>query len=109
MTISKETILAIVRDYHGLEVTDAELELVLADLRRYERIMNMLEELDLSKPRGSEERLVAAVAAFYRRHRAADRALAGSGETRRGWRERSRAMTSTYAKVAGRSAKRGKA
>ena len=48
MTISKETILAIVRDYHGLEVTDAELELVLADLRRYERIMNMLEELDLS-------------------------------------------------------------
>ena len=48
MTISKETILAIVRDYHGLEVTDAELELVLADLRRYERIMNMLEELDLT-------------------------------------------------------------
>jgi len=70
---------------------------------------HFLEGLDLSKPRGSEERLVAAVAALYRRHRAADRALAGSGETRRGWRERSRAMTSTYAKVAGRSAKRGKA
>jgi len=48
MAISKETVLAIVRDYHGLEVTDAELELVLADLRRYERIMNKLEELDLS-------------------------------------------------------------
>jgi acetyl/propionyl-CoA carboxylase alpha subunit len=63
---------------------------------------HFLEALDLSKPRGSEERLAAAVAAIYRRHRAADRALAGSGETRRGWRERSRAMTSSYAQAAAR-------
>jgi len=70
---------------------------------------HFLEDLDLSKPRGSEERLAAAVAAIYRRHRAADRALAGSGETRRGWRDRSRAMRSAYAKAAGRSSKRGKA
>ena len=50
----------------------------------------------------NEEQLAAAVAAIYRRHRAADRALAGSGETRRGWRERSRAMTSSYSQAAGR-------
>ena len=48
MAISKETVLAIVRDYHGLEVTDAELEFVLADLKSYERVMDKLEELDLS-------------------------------------------------------------
>jgi acetyl/propionyl-CoA carboxylase alpha subunit len=61
---------------------------------------HFLESLDLSKPRGKEEQLAAAVAAIYRRHRAADKALAGSGETRRGWRERSRSMTSSYSQAA---------
>ena len=65
------------------------------------------ESLDLSKPRGKEELLAAAVAAIYRRHRAADKALAGSGETRRGWRERSRAMTSTYSQAATRKSTGG--
>jgi len=63
---------------------------------------HFLEGLDLSKPRGSEEQLAAAVAAIYRRHRAADRALAGSGETRRGWRDRSRSMTSAFSQAADR-------
>ena len=61
---------------------------------------HFLENLDLSKPRGKEEQLAAAVAAIYRRHRAADKALAGSGETRRGWRERARALNSSYSQAA---------
>ena len=48
MAISKETIQAIIRDYHGFELSDEEIELVQADLERYEREMEKLKELDLS-------------------------------------------------------------
>ncbi len=48
MAISKETIQAIIRDYHGFELSDEEIKLVQTDLERYEREMEKLKELDLS-------------------------------------------------------------
>ena len=48
MAISKETIQAIILDYHGFELSDEEIKLVQTDLERYEREMEKLKELDLS-------------------------------------------------------------
>lgn len=48
MAVPKETLKALVRDYHGFEVSDAELELVRPELDNYLAELEKLRELDLS-------------------------------------------------------------
>ncbi len=48
MTISNETLQAMIQAYHGFELTDAELELVRPELENYVNEVEKLRELDLS-------------------------------------------------------------
>ena len=48
MAISNETLRGIIRDYHGFEMSDAELELVRPELENYLATVERLRELDLS-------------------------------------------------------------
>ncbi len=48
MAISNETLKGILRDYHGFEMSDAELELVRPELENYLAAVEQLRELDLS-------------------------------------------------------------
>ena len=49
MAIPKETLKAMVRDFHGFEVSDAELELIRPELDNYIAELEKLRELDLSE------------------------------------------------------------
>ena len=48
MTISTETLKAMIRDYKGFELSDEELELVRPELESYLADVELLKELDLS-------------------------------------------------------------
>ena len=48
MTIPNETLQAMMRAYHGFELTDAELELVRPELDNYLQEIETLRTLDLS-------------------------------------------------------------
>ncbi|MDA0770558.1 MAG: hypothetical protein BZY79_04590 [SAR202 cluster bacterium Casp-Chloro-G4] len=48
MTISAETLKAMIRDFKGFELSDEELELVRPELESYLREVELLKELDLS-------------------------------------------------------------
>ncbi len=48
MTIPNETLQAMMRAYHGFELTDAELELVRPELDNYLQELETLRTLDLS-------------------------------------------------------------
>ncbi len=48
MTISNETLQAMIQAYHGFELTEAELELVRPELENYVKEVEKLRELDLS-------------------------------------------------------------
>ena len=48
MPIEKETLKAMIRDYHGFEISDAELDLVAPALNGYLADVEMLRDLDLS-------------------------------------------------------------
>ncbi len=48
MSISNETLQAMIRDYQGLELSDEELELVRPELENYFSELKKLEDLDLS-------------------------------------------------------------
>ena len=48
MSISNETLKAMIRDYHGFELSDEELDLIRPELDNYIAEMEKLRELDLS-------------------------------------------------------------
>ncbi len=48
MSITNETLKAMIRDYNGLELSDEELELVRPELESYFAELKKLENLDLS-------------------------------------------------------------
>ena len=48
MAISDETIKAIIRDYHGFEMSDEEIELIRPEIDNYLAEAEKLRELDLS-------------------------------------------------------------
>ena len=48
MSISNETLIAMIRDYNGLELSDDELELVRPELDYYLDELKKLDALDLS-------------------------------------------------------------
>jgi hypothetical protein len=48
MSISNETLKAMIRDYHGFELSDEELELIRPELDNYMAELEKLRELDLS-------------------------------------------------------------
>ena len=48
MSIQNETLRAIMRDYHGFELSDEELDLIRPDLDMYIAEVEKLRELDLS-------------------------------------------------------------
>jgi hypothetical protein len=48
MPLSNETLKAMIRDYNGLELSDAELDLVRPELDNYFAELKKLEDLDLS-------------------------------------------------------------
>ena len=48
MALSNETLKAMIREYHGYELSDEELELVRPELDNYVAEMERLEGLDLS-------------------------------------------------------------
>ncbi len=48
MSIQKETIKAMVRDYRGFELSDEEIELIRPELDSYLDAVEQLQELDLS-------------------------------------------------------------
>ena len=48
MPISKDTLKAMIRDFHGLEISDEELDLVAPALDSYLAEVEKLRELDLS-------------------------------------------------------------
>ena len=48
MAISRETLRGIIRDYQGLEISDAEMERVLPEIENYVAAVLELRELDLS-------------------------------------------------------------
>ncbi len=48
MEISKETLKAMIRDYHGFDLSDAELELIQPELDAYLAELENLRSLDLS-------------------------------------------------------------
>jgi hypothetical protein len=48
MTIPNETLQAMIRAYHGFELTDDELELVRPELESYLQEVEKLRELDLA-------------------------------------------------------------
>ncbi|MEE3166425.1 MAG: hypothetical protein VX654_02815 [Chloroflexota bacterium] len=48
MPIEKETMKAMIRDFHGFEISDEELDLVAPALNGYLADVEMLRDLDLS-------------------------------------------------------------
>ena len=48
MSITNETLKAMIRDYNGLELSEEELELVRPELESYFAELKKLENLDLS-------------------------------------------------------------
>ena len=48
VAISDETLRAIIRDYHGFELSDAELELIRPELDSYIEELEKLRDMDLS-------------------------------------------------------------
>jgi hypothetical protein len=48
MAISNETLQAIIRDYHGIPLSEAELELIRPELDNYLEAIQQLQALDLS-------------------------------------------------------------
>ena len=48
MPIKKETMKAMIRDFHGFEISDEELDLVAPALNGYLADVEMLRDLDLS-------------------------------------------------------------
>ena len=48
MELSRETLKAIIADYDGVPLTDAELDLVQPELDRYAEALKELDDLDLS-------------------------------------------------------------
>jgi hypothetical protein len=48
VSITNETLKAMIRDYKGLELSDEELELVRPELESYLSELEKLEDLDLS-------------------------------------------------------------
>ena len=48
MAISKETLKAMIRDYHGFELSDSELDRIEPELESYMAEVERLRELDLS-------------------------------------------------------------
>ena len=48
MDLSRETLKAIIADYDGIALTDAELALVQPELDRYAEALKELDDLDLS-------------------------------------------------------------
>ena len=48
MAISDETLKAIIRDYHGFELSSAELALIRPELESYLEELENLREMDLS-------------------------------------------------------------
>jgi hypothetical protein len=48
MTIANETLQAMIRSYHGFELTDEELERVRPELENYLNEVEKLRDLDLS-------------------------------------------------------------
>ena len=48
MSISNETLKAMIRDYNGLELSDEELDLVRPELESYIAELKKLDDLDLS-------------------------------------------------------------
>ena len=48
MSIEKETMKAMIRDFHGFEISDEELDLVAPALNGYLADVEMLRDLDLS-------------------------------------------------------------
>ena len=48
MAISRETLKAIIRDYHGFEMSDEELDLVRPELESYMNDIEKLRDFDLS-------------------------------------------------------------
>jgi Asp-tRNA(Asn)/Glu-tRNA(Gln) amidotransferase C subunit len=49
MTITKETLQAMIREFHGIELSDEELEIIAPALDSYLTEVENLRELDLSK------------------------------------------------------------
>ena len=48
MPIEKETLKAMIRDFHGFEISDEELDLIAPSLNGYLADVEMLRDLDLS-------------------------------------------------------------
>ena len=48
MPISNETLKAMIRDFHGFDLTDAELELIRPEIDNYLAALESLRDLDLS-------------------------------------------------------------
>ena len=48
MAISKETLKAMIRDYHGFELSDGEFDLIAPELDSYLAELEKLRDLDLS-------------------------------------------------------------
>ena len=48
MAIADETLKAIIRDYHGFELSDAELALIRPELENYMAELEKLRDMDLS-------------------------------------------------------------
>ena len=48
MAVPKETLKAMIQDYHGFELSDEELELIRPELDNYLAELEKLRELDLS-------------------------------------------------------------
>ena len=48
MAIADETLKSIIRDFHGFELSDAELKLIRPELENYMAEVERLRELDLS-------------------------------------------------------------
>ncbi|MQF69414.1 hypothetical protein FIM12_03660 [SAR202 cluster bacterium AD-804-J14_MRT_500m] len=48
MEVSKETLKAIAQEFHGIEISDDELDIVLPEVRGYVSAMRSLDDLDLS-------------------------------------------------------------
>jgi len=49
MAITNETLKAIIRDYHGFELDDKELDLIRPELDSYMAAVESLRDLDLSE------------------------------------------------------------
>ncbi len=49
MSIDRDTLKAIIRDYHGFELSDEELEIIQPELEIYLTEVQTLRDLDLSE------------------------------------------------------------